>query len=97
MTGVSDMIELGRKQTELFIKNNLCYCELLINGNSNRHIMSMIYETLVRQGKITAIEKLSAEEKIMSWDTAKDMSKGRLDKGRLIEFVKCLHVIEYFL
>lgn len=94
---MSGLIDLGRKQSELFIKNNLAYCELLVIGTSNRHIMEMVYHVLVGHKKIKALEELPQEDKAMSWETANDFAKGRMDKEGVVELVKCLHALEYYL
>ncbi len=93
----NDMLELGRKQAQLFTANNVAYCEALVTCYCPREIMVLTYHRLVRQGKITPIEDMLQEQKETAWQTAKDMAAGRLGKAALIEVVKALLVIEYFL
>lgn len=97
MSAKSDLLELGRKQAQLFAEDNEDYCETLVNCDKPRDIILMAYYGLVRRGKITAIEDMLQHEKEMAWDTAKDIAKGRLGIKALKDVVRALVAIEYFL
>ena len=90
-------IELGNKQAALFINNNIAYMNLLVTGDCSRHILNSVYRILVGQRKIPELEKMSVDEKKIIWETAKEFSKDRLDKEKLIELAKSLYVLEYLL
>lgn len=91
------MMDLGRQQVELFLSNNVTYCEILVTCCCPRHILLMAYQRLVRLRKLTPIEDMLREQKEVAWATAKDIAKGRLGKKDLIEVVQALLTIEYFL
>lgn len=91
------MLDLGSKQVDLFLNNNVTYCEILVTCSCPRHILLMAYQHLVRLRKITPIEDMLQDQKEMAWATAKDIAKGRLGQKALIEVVQALLTIEYFL
>jgi hypothetical protein len=91
------MLDLGRKQAQLFLANNVVYCELLVTCDCPREILVMTYHGLVRREKITPIEDMLQEQKETAWQTAKDIANGRLGRKALVEVVQALLVIEYFL
>lgn len=93
----SHMLELGRQQAQLFLANNILYCEILVTSSCPRHILLLAYENLVRQRKLTPIEDLLLVHKQTAWETAKEIAKDRMDRKGLIEVVKALLTIEYFL
>lgn len=93
----TDMLGLGQLQAQLFVGNNVVYCETLIICDCPRKILGMIYVRLVRQHKIIAIEDMLQEQKQIAWDTAKEIAKGRLGRKALVEVVQALLTIEYFL
>lgn len=93
----SDMIKLGQKQAQLFVKDNITYCEILVKGSARREILLSAYGQLVRAGKLSPIEKLQEKQKEDAWEVAKDIAKGRMGVKALIEVVKALLTIEYFL
>ncbi len=93
----NDMFYLGRKQAQMFLTNNVTYCELLVTCSCPRQILLMAYNRLVRLRKITALEDMLYEDQKMAGETAKDFVKGRLPRKELKEVVKALLVIEYFL
>lgn len=93
----SDILELGRKQAQLFSSGNVVYCETLVTCYCPREILLKAYYALVRRGKITAIEDMLQHEKEMAWDTAKDIAKDRLGIKALKDVVRALVAIEYFL
>lgn len=90
-------IELGRKQASLFMDNNLPYVECLITADCNRSILNTCYNVLVRSKKMIPIDKLPEKEKLTLWETAKEFAKDRMNKEQLIELVKALLTLEYFL
>lgn len=92
-----DMMDLGRQQVDLFLSNNVTYCEILVTCSCPRHILLMVYQRLVRLRKLTPIEDMLREQKEMAWATAKDIAKERLVKKELVEVVQALLTIEYFL
>lgn len=91
------MLELGREQAQLFLANNLVYCEILVTCSCPRHILLLAYQNLVRQRKLTPIEELLLAHKQTAWETAKEIAKDRMDRKGLIELVQALLTVEYFL
>lgn len=96
-TTTLDMLELARKEVEVFKSNNLAYCEVLVTCTTQRNILRMAYNQLVHRKKVTPIEDMLLADKTTAYNTAKDIAKGRLGRGALIELVKALIAIEYFL
>jgi len=94
---MTSLLELGKKQAELFISNNLVYADCLVKFDSCRSIMNTCYRILVNSNEIVPIEEIKKEDKLNIWDTAKELSKDRLDRNQLIELVKALVTLEYFL
>lgn len=93
----TDMLGLGQLQAQLFVSNNVAYCETLVTCDCPRKILVMTYERLVRQRKIIPIEDMLQDQKQTAWDTAKEIAKGRLGRKALVEVVQALLTIEYFL
>lgn len=93
----ADMLELGRKQAQLFLDNNTVYCEVLVTADCPRSILVMAYQILVRHSKITPIEDMLQEHKHTAWKTALEIANGRLGRKALIELVQALITLEYFL
>lgn len=93
----TDMLDLGRKQAQLFTANNVAYVETLVTCYCPRDILLKCYYGLVRRGKVTAIEDMLQHEKESAWETAKDLAKGRLRIKELKDVVRALVAIEYFL
>jgi hypothetical protein len=91
------MLDLARKEVESFKANNLAYCEVLVTCTTQRNILRMGYNLLVHRKKIVPIEEMTLAAKTTAYETAKDIAKGRLGRPGLIELVKALIVIEYFL
>lgn len=91
------MIELARKQAQLFTENNVAYCEDLVTCSCPRRLLLVAYVSLVRRQKLVAIEDLLQKEKEAAWELAKELAKGRLGRKELIEVVKAMYTIEYFL
>ena len=97
-TGItSEMLDLARKEAESFKSNSVAYCEVLVTCTAQRNILRMAYNLLVHRKKIVAIEDMALADKTTAYDTAKDIAKGRLGRAGLVELVKALIVIEYFL
>ena len=97
MLKVGDFLDLGRKQAELFVANNVAYSEVLVTCYCPRQILLYAYESLLKQRKITPIEDLLQEDKEYAWKQAKEIAKGRLGNKALKEIVKAFVVINYFL
>ena len=98
MTAVkNEMLELGRKQAQMFQDNNLAYCEVLVKDSCNRHILLQTYHILVRREKITAYEDLLADDLEQAREITLDIAKGRLSNKELRELAKALLAIAYFL
>lgn len=93
----TSMLELGRIQAEMFMANNYSYCEILVKASCPRTILVMAYNRLVRESKLVPIEDLLQEQKEQAWETAKELAKGRLGRNALVDLVKSLLAIEYFL
>lgn len=89
--------ELGRKQTELFSENHLVYTELLVTASASRMILNYIYGSLARSGKVIPIERVGAENEKILWETPKDISKGRMNETELVQLIKALITLEYYL
>lgn len=92
-----NLLELGQKQVEIFLAHKANYCEILVTCACPRHILVMAYENLVRQFKIAPVEDMLLQDKEFAWGKAKEIAKGRLGKKELVEIVKALVAIEYFL
>lgn len=93
----TNMLDLGRKQAQLFTANNVAYCETLVTCYCPRDILLKAYYALGRRGKVTAIEDMLQHEKEKSWEIAKAIAKGRLGIKDLKDVVRALVAIEYFL
>lgn len=93
----TDMLELGRKQAELFSSDNVTYCEILVTCYCPRDFLLRAYYGLLRRGKIIAIEDMLQPEKESAWEMAKSIAKGRLGIKELKDVVRALVAIEYFL
>lgn len=91
------ILELGAKQALMFSDNHLAYTELLVTANTPRLILSYCYSTLCRLGKLQPIEELQLEQKYILWETAKEFSKDRLNKDEMVQLVKSLYSLEYYL
>jgi hypothetical protein len=90
-------LQLGRQQAEIFVSNNVAYCEILVTCSCPRTILLYAYNHLVYLQKITPIEELLLDDKQFAWETAKDIAKGRLSRKSLIELVQALVALNYFL
>lgn len=93
----NEMLDLGRKQAQMFQDNNVPYCEVLVTCGSPRHILLNAYQHLVRLRKITAYEDLLQDELEEARQMTLDIAKGRLSNRELRELAKALLAIAYFL
>lgn len=93
----TDMMDLARLQVDLLLSNNVAYCEILVTCYCPREILNRAYRILVRMGKITALEDMPYEDQKAAGQLGKDIAKGRLQRKELIEVVKALLAVEYFL
>jgi hypothetical protein len=93
----NDMLELGRKQAQMFQDNNIAFCEVLVKDTCNRHILLHAYRSLVYWRKITAYEDLLQEDLEEARQMTLDIAKGRLSNRELRELAKALLAIAYFL
>lgn len=59
--------------------------------------MEVGYKILVRQNRVTPIEKMSQSDKEVLWEQTKEFSKGRLNKEEMIRVARGLVALEYFL
>lgn len=91
------MLQLGQKQAQVFTASNVAYCEMLVDGRTRREILLCCYRCLVRTKRLRPIEELSQEQKVLAWQTAKYIAKGRMGQKSLVEVVQALLTIEYFL
>lgn len=94
---MSEWLAIGKKQSDLFMSNNVGYMDLLVTADCPRSIMNTCYNILVRIKKISPIEKLDPSEKINLWESAKEFAKGRMNNDGLTELSKALIALEYFL
>lgn len=94
---MSEWLELGKKQSSLFVDNNLSYMESLVTCIVPRKIMHMCYYILLANKKIKKIEDLPLDQKTSIWEMAKEISNGRLGGPDLIILSKCLYALEFFL
>ncbi len=94
---MSMILDLGKKQSEIFISDNIGYVNSIITCKVPRQILLDCYSVLTRSGILKPIEDMPKEEKRNVWETAKEFAKDRLDKDQLIELVKALISLEYFL
>lgn len=90
-------IELGKKQANLFSESHIPYIECVVTCAGMRNVMLTVYNSAVFRGEIKPLEILPQEDKLSIWETAKEMSKDRLDKNGVIELSKVLHTLEYYL
>lgn len=88
---------LAIKQAELFTENNIAYSSTLVTGESTRYIMNSAYRGLVNGNHLVPLELLPKDEKENVWETAKEISAGRLNKAKTIELSKALYCLEYIL
>lgn len=90
-------IDLCKKQSELFHKNNQVFIDCLVKFNSVRHTLTAAYESLVGYKKITPVEDIPLSD----WDNLLSMTKyyadGRMDGKGLNELSKALYTLEYYL
>jgi hypothetical protein len=93
----NEMLDLARKQAQMFQDNNLAYCEVLVTAQSPRHILVNSYHQLVRLGKIIAYEDLLQDDLEEARRMTLDIAKGRLSNKELRELAKALLAIAYFL
>lgn len=93
----TDMLEIGHAQAQMFLSNNTKYCEILVTCSCPRQILLMAYNRLVRLQKLTPLEEMRYEDQKTAGETAKEMANGRLERKALIQMVKALLAIEYFL
>jgi hypothetical protein len=93
----SPFLDLAYKEAETFQNNNVAWMECLITCDCTKSIMELGYNILVRKGKIIPIEKMTQAEKENIWNSAREFSKGRLDKEGLIKVAKGLVTLEYLL
>ena len=91
------MLDFGRKQTELFEKDNISYTEALLRLTGSRKMMVWLYGILRNYKYIVPIEKLEVEVKEKMWLTVKDICSQESDKNKLTDMCKAFYVIEYFL
>jgi len=97
MTKNSPFLDLARKQVDLFQNDNVGWMETLITSDCIKSIMELGYKILVRDGKITAIEKMDQAEKESLWNSAGEFAKGRLGREDLVRVCRGLVALEYFL
>lgn len=91
------MMDLGRKQTELFERDHMAYTDALCIGDSVRNLMSNVYLSLVGGNKVLSVERWDRIKKEELWEQTKDIANGRLSQPKLIELSYALIAIEYFL
>lgn len=97
MTQNSPFLDLARKESEIFQKDNIAWMECLVTCDCTKTIMELGYKILVRQNKITPIEKMAQVDKENLWGQARDFAKGRLDREGLMKMCRGLITLEYFL
>lgn len=92
------MWELGRKLAREFEYDNVTFTERLVALSGTRGLLVWIYCLLRNYGKITALEKLTQEEKQGMWNLAKDVCQNehRTTK-KMHQVVMAFYAIEYFL
>jgi hypothetical protein len=92
------MLDFGRKQAELFEKDNIAYTEALLRLTGSRKMMVWLYDILKNYKYLVPIEDLEKEAKEKMWLTVKDICNGRLeDKEKAIQMCKAFYALEYFL
>lgn len=93
-------IELGRKQvfgTYGFHWNNQNFINCLVKYHYVRWTLTCAYSGLVSSKKMVPIESLPEEDKENLRSMAKYYADGRLKKKELMELIKALITLEYFL
>lgn len=98
----SMFIELGRKQAILFndpkqSNANEVYIDCLVTCYSIRDLMVSSYKALVAYRALIPIEWMRDEEKNTLWESAKEFSKGRLDKKSGQDLCMALYALEFYL
>lgn len=89
--------EIGNKQAELFLENNISYMECLVNGISFKNLLTVCYNALLRQKKIVQIEYLPIEEKQRLFEIVKEFDNSTLDKEGYVLACRSLYALEQYL
>lgn len=90
-------VELGKKQVDMFSSNHLTYMNCIVTCEGMRNIMMTVYKSLVHSKRLIALEEMPQDHKLQVWETAKEISNGRMDKKGTIQLSKILYTIEYYL
>lgn len=90
-------MDLAIKQSKLFIEDNVNYSNAIVNCDSIRYIWVCAYNALVRLHLLGPLEGLPTSEKNNVWETAKEISAGRVNLPKTIELSKALYCLEYVL
>ena len=90
-------MDLAIKQSRLFSEDNVNYTNALVTCDSIRNIWVCAYKGLVRIHYLGPLEGLSVSEKNNVWETAKEISAGRLNNAETIQLSKALYCLEYVL
>lgn len=90
-------IYLGKRQAESFEKDNIRYMKALPFVEVPQIILLQCYNIFVSSRKIKKIEELPVQDKQTIFDTAKEISMGKLGKEQLVRLCKCLYSLEFIL
>lgn len=94
---MSDWINIGKKQTNDFMNNNVGFIEGLITLDVPIKLMLLCYKSLVIKRLIKELELLPIDQKNTIWEQAKEFANDRLNKDQLIDLCRSLYALEYLL
>lgn len=83
---------LGRQEVDMFEGNMSIYIDCYISSTAKKEIMEKYYLRLVSDKIIIKLEDCDVEYKKELWESAKEISAGRLNNNGCIELSKCLHI-----
>lgn len=95
---IKTILRIGREQTDQFENASEAYVTDLIEFEPRRKMMMWIYHDLVKEKRLLPVEEYDKETKTRMWLIIKEMVNGRTDdKRKIIEIVKTMYLIEYFI
>lgn len=91
-------VEIGKMFAVDFEKNNVGFCKGLPAAKVAMSILESCYNIFLYQKKIKKIEDLPENEKQIIWETAKELSNGRLQNNEQMKTLcRALYSLEYLL
>lgn len=92
MTNSNMYSVLGRQEIEMFEGNMAAYLSAYTSSTAKKEIMEKYYLFLVSDNIIPKVEDCDLEYKKQLWESAKELSAGKLNTDGCIGFSKCLHI-----